>query len=132
MYPLLDFLTGFGFHVMFFFLIENMVRTYKRKTNRSKADGGLMKRAVEEVVKGRSVRQVARDLQIDRITLSRYVFKFHAGQTGNTSDFAPNYNSRQVEYITVLCYYLRQSLTEDHPPHLSHSSFLAPPTLVTD
>ena len=53
-----------------------MVRNNKPKTDRGKADGCLMKRAVEEVENGRSVRQVARDIHIDRITLSRYVKKY--------------------------------------------------------
>lgn len=74
-----------------------MVRNYKPKTDRAKADGSLMKRAVEEVLEnGRSVRQVARDLQIDRITLSRYIKKYQAGLATSNEDFAPNFNHRQV------------------------------------
>ncbi|GBN59777.1 hypothetical protein AVEN_211121-1 [Araneus ventricosus] len=48
-----------------------MVRNYKPKTDRRKVDGSLMERAVEEVMKGRSVRQTSKDLAIDRRTLSR-------------------------------------------------------------
>ncbi|GBM27581.1 hypothetical protein AVEN_97094-1 [Araneus ventricosus] len=48
-----------------------MVRNYKPKSICGKVDGSLMKRAVEEVMKGRSVRQTSQHLAIDRRTLSR-------------------------------------------------------------
>ncbi|GBL91016.1 hypothetical protein AVEN_184406-1 [Araneus ventricosus] len=52
-------------------LAEKMVRNYKPKTDRGKVDGSLMKRAIEDVMKDRSVRQTSKDLAIDRITLPR-------------------------------------------------------------
>ena len=73
-----------------------MVRNYKPKTDRGKADGNLMKRAVEEVTEGKSIREVSRTLDIDRTTLSRYVKKFQAGQVEKTTDYTPKYNTRQV------------------------------------
>ncbi|GBM98065.1 hypothetical protein AVEN_121492-1 [Araneus ventricosus] len=54
-----------------------MVRNYKPKSICGKVDGSLMKRAVEEVMKGRSVRQTSKHLAIDRITLSRVVNPNH-------------------------------------------------------
>ena len=77
------------------FLSENGSQ-YKPKTDRGQADVGLMKRAVEEVENGRSVRQVARDLHIDRITLSRYVKKYQAGQAASNDEFVPCFSHRQV------------------------------------
>ena len=73
-----------------------MVRNYKPKTERRKVDGALMKRAVEEVTDGKSVREVSRLLNVDRITLSRYVKKSHEGKVQDTKDFVPKYNTRQV------------------------------------
>ena len=73
-----------------------MVRKYLAKTDRGRADGNLMERAVDEVVKGKSIREVSRLLHVNRITLSRYVKKFQAGQAEKTKDYAPNYNTRQV------------------------------------
>ncbi|XP_076035778.1 uncharacterized protein LOC143021873 isoform X3 [Oratosquilla oratoria] len=73
-----------------------MVRKYQSKTDRARADGNLMERAVDEVVKGKSIREVSRLLDVNRITLSRYVKKFQAGQAKKTKDYAPKYNTRQV------------------------------------
>ena len=77
-------------------LLQKIVRKYKPKTNRGKADGGLMKRAVEEVMKGLSFQQVARDLNINKITLSRYVKTPKAGLANYEDEFTPNFNARQV------------------------------------
>ncbi|KAK3885036.1 hypothetical protein Pcinc_010691 [Petrolisthes cinctipes] len=76
--------------------VEKMVRNYKPKTDRGRVDGNLMKRAVEEVTKGKSVREVSRAMNVDRITLSRYVKKFQEGQAETTKDYTPKYNTRQV------------------------------------
>ena len=73
-----------------------MTRNHKPKTDRGKADGGLMKRSVEKVENGRSFRQVAWDLHIDRITLSRYVKKCQAGQATSNDEFVPSFSHRQV------------------------------------
>ena len=72
-----------------------MVRYYRPKTNR-KRDIDLMERAVREVQSGRSVRQVSRDLKIDRITLSRYVKKMKEDHHDPENIFKPNYNHKQV------------------------------------
>lgn len=61
-----------------------------------------MKRAVEEVKNGRSVREVARALQINRTTLSRYVKKSLALQNGSSDDFLPHFNTRQVCFFKNL------------------------------
>ena len=73
-----------------------MVRNYKPKTDRGKADGGMMKRAVEEVENGCSVRQFVQDLHTGRITLSRYVKKYQAGQAPSNYEFIPCFSHRQV------------------------------------
>uniref|UniRef100_UPI00358F367E uncharacterized protein n=1 Tax=Myxine glutinosa TaxID=7769 RepID=UPI00358F367E len=73
-----------------------MVRHYKPKTDRGKADGSLMRRAVQEVEKGFSIRQVALDLKIDRITLSRYVKKCQSGQASSNDELVPHFNTRQI------------------------------------
>ena len=87
-----------GGHAVFFGF-QKKVQNYKPKTSRAKADSGLMKRAVDEVEKGHSIRQVARDLNIDRITLSRYVKKFRAGLAATNDDFKPCFNHRQVRSV---------------------------------
>ena len=69
--------------------LQQMVRNYKPKTDRGKTDGSLMKRAVQEVSGGRSIREVSRALNIDRTTLSRYYKKFSEGQAEETKDFIP-------------------------------------------
>lgn len=51
-----------------------MVRNYKAKKN-ARFDSGIMIRAVQEVMDGGKIRSVARDLKIDRMTLTRYVKK---------------------------------------------------------
>ncbi|GBL90531.1 hypothetical protein AVEN_179450-1 [Araneus ventricosus] len=73
-----------------------MVRSYKPKSVRGKVDGSLMKRAVEEVMKGCSVRQTSKHLAIDRITLSRYVKKYQSGKAKDDNDFSPRFKTRMV------------------------------------
>ncbi|GBM94751.1 hypothetical protein AVEN_66045-1 [Araneus ventricosus] len=75
-----------------------MIRNYKPKTDRDrgKVDGSLMKRAVEEVMKGRSVRQTSKDLAIDRITLSRYVKKYQSGKAKDDNNLSPRFNTIMV------------------------------------
>lgn len=73
-----------------------MTRNRKRKTERGQADGALMRRAVEEVINGKSVRGVAENLNLNRTTLGRYVNKVKSGVLKVEDDMSPRYNSRQV------------------------------------
>ena len=51
-----------------------MVRNYKRKSGKGVFDNGITQSAVHEVVEnGGKIRTVARDMQLDRMTLTRYV-----------------------------------------------------------
>lgn len=54
-----------------------MVRTYKRKTNRAAIDPNVMKLAVEEVLKGRSLRKVAEQFGLNFKTLANYRKNYH-------------------------------------------------------
>ena len=51
------------------------MRTYKRKTNRGNASNDVLKRAADAVASGQSVRTVAKDFRIDRMTLTRFISK---------------------------------------------------------
>ncbi|GBN71066.1 hypothetical protein AVEN_90521-1 [Araneus ventricosus] len=75
---------------------KKMVRNYKPKSVCGKVDGSLMKRAVEEVMKGHSVRQTSKHLAIDHITLSWYVKKYQSGKAKDDNDFSPHFNTRMV------------------------------------
>ena len=50
-----------------------MVRYYKRKTQKGQHDGTLMLKAVCAVRNGLFIRAVARDLNMNRTTIGRYV-----------------------------------------------------------
>lgn len=52
-----------------------MPRNYKRKTGRASTPLLDMDRAVKEVEKGKSIREVARQMNICRMTLKRYMEK---------------------------------------------------------
>ncbi|KPP61548.1 hypothetical protein Z043_120335 [Scleropages formosus] len=52
-----------------------MPRTYKRKTNRGSTTIEEMERAAADVMGGKSIRSVAKDRNIDRSTLQRYIKK---------------------------------------------------------
>ena len=54
---------------------QRMVRNSVAKTDRGKADGALMGRAVDEVQNGQPIREVAPVLHVNRTTLGRYVKK---------------------------------------------------------
>lgn len=83
------------------------MRTYKRKTERANISREVIKRAVDEVINGSSIRKAAKDRKIDRTTLSRYVNKFKANPV---SDVIKQYtNPRQVfsvEQVKILKDYL--------------------------
>lgn len=61
-----------------------------------------MKRAVQEVITGKSIREVSCALKINRTTLSRYYKKFTKGQAEEAKDYIPKYNTRQVRIIPKL------------------------------
>ncbi|KAL2092745.1 hypothetical protein ACEWY4_012543 [Coilia grayii] len=56
-----------------------MPRTYKRKTDRASQSRAVLERAAEEVRKGRPIRAVARDMRVDRMTLTRFIEKTKDG-----------------------------------------------------
>ena len=49
-----------------------MVRNYKPRTDRATYDGALVARALEELDKGKSLRDVSNDLPIPKTTLIRF------------------------------------------------------------
>ena len=49
-----------------------MVRNYKHRTDRATYDGALVARALEELDKGKSLRDVPNDLHIPKTTLIRF------------------------------------------------------------
>uniref|UniRef100_UPI00358F9B71 uncharacterized protein isoform X2 n=1 Tax=Myxine glutinosa TaxID=7769 RepID=UPI00358F9B71 len=53
---------------------DKMPREYKRKTNRG-ASKDVLRRAAHEVRQGRSIRSVASDFNIDRMTLQRFIVR---------------------------------------------------------
>ncbi len=52
-----------------------MPRTYKRKTDRASTPLVELDRAVKEVQQGKTIRQVAREMKICRMTLKRFMEK---------------------------------------------------------
>ena len=61
-----------------------MPRFYKQKTGRASTPLVDMDRAVGEVQKGKSIRQVARDMKINRMTLKRYMDMKQVGEVKRT------------------------------------------------
>ena len=51
------------------------MRNYKRKTNRGNTPRDVLQRAAAEVEKGRAIRSVATEFNVDRMTLKRYITK---------------------------------------------------------
>lgn len=61
-----------------------MGRTWVRKTlTHGKFDAECMKSAVQEVLKGRSIRDVAREFELKKSTLCRYVTAKRGEDTGD-------------------------------------------------
>ncbi len=56
-----------------------MPRTYKRKTDRASTPLVELDRAVKEVQQGKTIRQVAREMKICRMTLKRFMEKKKIG-----------------------------------------------------
>ena len=78
-----------------------MARNYKRKSGKGVFDSSIMQRAVHEVVQnGGKIRTVARDMQVDRMTLTRYVKKFRVGQINEQNILIPKLNTRQVSMFS--------------------------------
>ena len=72
-----------------------MVRNCKRKSGKGVFDSGIMQRAVHEVVQnGDKIGTVARYMQMDRMTLTRYVQKFRDGQINKQDILVPKLNTR--------------------------------------
>ena len=83
-----------------------MVRNYKRKSGKGVFDSGIMQRAVYEVVQnGGKIRTVARDMQVDRMILTRYVNKFRDGQINEQNILVAKLNTRQVSMFSFLILY---------------------------
>ena len=51
------------------------MRSYKRKTNRGSISEDVLKRAAEDVRQGGKIRNIAKDYNINRMTLTRYIKK---------------------------------------------------------
>ena len=80
-----------------------MVCYYKAKTQKGQHDGTRMLKAVIEVIKGNKITHVARDLNVNRTTLGRYVKRVEGKEmegkelrnfTGE--DFKSKMNHRQI------------------------------------
>lgn len=56
-----------------------MSRCYKRKTDRHSTSVAEMERAVQEVQKGKYIRQVAIEMKINRINIAGYMNKKKKG-----------------------------------------------------
>ncbi|CAM1328307.1 Uncharacterised protein r2_g3744 [Pycnogonum litorale] len=53
-----------------------MLQTYKRKTNRAtRCSEDVLERASAQVAEGKSVRSTAKDFNIDKMTLQRFIKK---------------------------------------------------------
>uniref|UniRef100_A0A8C1TU36 HTH psq-type domain-containing protein n=1 Tax=Cyprinus carpio TaxID=7962 RepID=A0A8C1TU36_CYPCA len=61
-----------------------MPRTYKRKTERASTALVELERAVKEVQQGKTIRQVAREMKICRMTLKRFREKKKIGEVTKT------------------------------------------------
>ena len=74
-----------------------MVRNYRRKSGKGIFDSAIMERAAKEVVDNNGkLRTVARELQVDKETLRRYVKKYREAPVGKVVSFTPQLNHRQV------------------------------------
>jgi len=57
------------------YIISGQMRNYKRKTTRSSTPRDVLQRAALKIENGRTVRSVATEFKIDRMTLKRYITK---------------------------------------------------------
>ena len=81
-----------------------MARTYRRKTKRGSLKMDHIMAAVRRVKDGDAIRKVAKEMNIDKSTLSRYVKKGnsgeirHVGYWGNRRVFSEDEESLSVSY----------------------------------
>ena len=86
-----------------------MARTYRRKTNRGSVKMDYIMAAVRRVKDGDAVRQVAKEMNIDKSMLSRYVKKSSCGEIrccgywGNRRVFSEEEESVLCEYLLTSC-----------------------------
>jgi len=75
-----------------------MARNRSRKTyERNPVENSRMEAAVQDVVNGqKKVASVAKEFDIKRTTLRRYIQKYKAAEWKKDVPFIPRYNSRQV------------------------------------
>ena len=81
------------FLLIYFFTDLKMVRNRIKKTNKVAIPSETMKVAVNKVLEGTQLNVVARQFNIDRMTLKRYCRK---KRLNLNEAFKPNYNNRQV------------------------------------
>ena len=81
------------FLLIYFFTDLKMVRNRIKKTNKVAIPSETMKVAVNKVLEGTQLNVVARQFNIDRMTLKRYCRK---KRLNPNEAFKPNYNNRQV------------------------------------
>ena len=93
----------------FIFLFPDItVRNDKRRSGKGVFDFGIMQRAVHEVVQnGGKIRTVARGMQVDRMTLTRYVKKFRDGQISKQDILVPKLNTKQVSMFSFLIFHTK-------------------------
>ena len=85
-----------------------MVRNYKRRSDKGVSNSGIMQRAVHEVVQnGGKIRTVARGMQVDRMTFTRYVKKFRDVQINEQNILVPKLNTRQVSMFSFLIFHTK-------------------------
>ena len=97
-----------------------MVRNYKRKSGKGVFDSGIVQKAVQEVVQNEGkIRTVARDVQVDKMTLTRYVEKFRDGQINEQDILFPKLNTRQISILSLLIFHTKESVKR-----IFHSSLL--------
>lgn len=86
-----------------------MVRNREKKTNRGETDPKIIQAAVKQVIDhGKAIRAVARDYNIDRMTLTRFVSRTRKGDESGKSKYATRKVFEDHEE-TLLVDYLQQA-----------------------
>lgn len=97
-----------------------MVRNRVRKTANGTTSEESMKAAVQRVVNGEHLRLVARECQVPKSTLQRYVSSYKKTQTGSgpgNMRFTPNYANAQIFSATEeknISDYLQKASKQNH------------------
>lgn len=74
-----------------------MRRTWVRKTlTHGNFDAECMKSAMEEVLKGRSIRDVARDFELKKSTLCCYVTAKRGEDNSDSLEYRPHYDKARI------------------------------------